>query len=79
MVKRLFQKLTEDSAEARKLFNKLQEHVEECQTRKLRSPEGFESTVIGALFNEEYKFTEDAAKAILYGLGYLEKELTKIA
>ena len=82
MVHKLFQKLTEDegrSAEARKLFNIVQRHVEECQARGLRSPEGFECTNIRDLFNEGYKFTEEAAKAILYGLGYLEKKLTEIA
>ncbi len=83
MVDKLFRQLTEDggmSAEARKLFNRVQGHVEECQTRGLRSPEGFASTDIASLYGEDSTgFTEEAAKAILYGLGYLEKKLTEIA
>jgi TPR repeat protein len=83
MVSKLFQQLTEDegrSAEARKLFNRVQGHVEECQTRGLRSPEGLESTDIGSLYNEDFTgFTAAAAKAILYGLGYLENRLAEIS
>jgi TPR repeat protein len=83
MIDKLFQQLTEDggkSTEARKLFNRVQSHIEECQTRGLSSPEGFSSTDIGSLYNADFtKFTEEAAKATLYGLGYLEKRLTEIA
>ncbi len=83
MVSKLFQQLTEDegrSPEARKLFNRVQGHVEECQARELRSPEGFESTDIASLYNEDFTgFTEAAAKGILYGLGYLERRVGEIS